>query len=249
MRVPWNKGRKMTKEELEKHCIAMLKVRRGMPESKICIDCSLEKPISAFYKFLRSRDKKYDIASSCKQCSTLRSTRVRKSKQDTIEYKEYYRKYRKEYYVKNRDKWLIVMKNYREKRKANSTAEELNERKRIIYLKYKLRRKVDIQFRLRVNLRARLKQALKKSNSPKEYRKSSTMEYIGLNYKELKEYLESKFLEGMSWENYGKWHIDHIYPMSKVDLTKQENIKKVMNYKNLQCLWAVDNIKKGAKIL
>ncbi len=53
----------------------------------------------------------------------------------------------------------------------------------------------------------------------------------------------------MSWENYGKWHVDHILPCASFDLGKPEEQFKCFNYKNLQPLWATDNLKKQAKIL
>ena len=69
---------------------------------------------------------------------------------------------------------------------------------------------------------------------------------IGCSYEELIIHLESKFTEGMSCENYGKWHIDHIIPIS-IGRTIDE-IKKLSNYKNLQPLWAEENIKKRDKV-
>ena len=49
----------------------------------------------------------------------------------------------------------------------------------------------------------------------------------------------------MTWQNYGIWHIDHIQPLSKFNLLKLEQQKIAFNYKNLQPLWAIDNLKKG----
>ena len=66
-----------------------------------------------------------------------------------------------------------------------------------------------------------------------------------------KEYslMESKFTEGMSWENQGKngWHIDHKKPCSKFDLSKPEEQKKCFHFTNLQPLWWEDNLKKSDK--
>ena len=63
----------------------------------------------------------------------------------------------------------------------------------------------------------------------------------------LRGYLEGKFKEGMTWENYGSWHVDHIKPCASFDLTKKEEQEKCFHYTNLQPLWALENIKKGKK--
>jgi hypothetical protein len=54
----------------------------------------------------------------------------------------------------------------------------------------------------------------------------------------------------MSWENYGKWHIDHITPLSSFDIQNynDENFKKCWSLENLQPLWAEDNLKKSNKV-
>jgi hypothetical protein len=63
----------------------------------------------------------------------------------------------------------------------------------------------------------------------------------------LKKHLEIQFIEGMSWENQGKWHIDHKIPLSSAKT--EEEVYKLCHYTNLQPLWAEDNLKKGSKIL
>jgi len=57
----------------------------------------------------------------------------------------------------------------------------------------------------------------------------------------------SLFLENMSWDNYGNWHIDHIIPISSFNLENVEEQKICFNYKNTQPLWAIDNLKKSNK--
>lgn len=59
------------------------------------------------------------------------------------------------------------------------------------------------------------------------------------------QHLQSTFQEGMNWNNYGKWEIDHIIPCSAFDLTIEENQRKCFHYSNLQALWERDNIVKG----
>lgn len=105
----------------------------------------------------------------------------------------------------------------------------------------KRRTRTDIIFKLRRNLRIRLRAALKRNTKT-----GSAVKDLGCSIEELKIYLQSKFTEGMSWDNYGKWHIDHIIPLSKVDLTNETELKKAVHYTNLQPLWALDNIRKGA---
>ena len=74
---------------------------------------------------------------------------------------------------------------------------------------------------------------------------------VGLTIYNFKHYLESKFLDGMTWENHGVhgWHIDHIRPCASFDLTKEEDRKQCFHYTNLQPLWAQDNLKKSDKII
>jgi len=52
----------------------------------------------------------------------------------------------------------------------------------------------------------------------------------------------------MNFDNYGKWHLDHIKPCASFDLSKPEEQQKCFHYTNLQPLWAKDNLTKGAKI-
>jgi len=62
--------------------------------------------------------------------------------------------------------------------------------------------------------------------------------------------LESKFKNGMSWKNYGKWHIDHAIPdiRFRYKSPEDEEFKKCWALNNLQPLWAKENIRKGGKI-
>jgi hypothetical protein len=82
----------------------------------------------------------------------------------------------------------------------------------------------------------------------KNIRKNNTTFYIiGCLPNQLKEHLEKQFNGNMSWDNYGKWHIDHIIPLSSAK--NEDEVYKLCNYTNLQPLWAEDNLKKSNKIL
>lgn len=74
---------------------------------------------------------------------------------------------------------------------------------------------------------------------------SQTIKLIGCSIEQLKQHLEKQFKLGMSWFNYGKWHVDHIKPCASFDLTDIEQQKQCFNYTNLQPLWAEENLVKG----
>lgn len=65
----------------------------------------------------------------------------------------------------------------------------------------------------------------------------------------LREHLESQFLPGMTWENYGmeagQWQIDHIRPISSFDLTDPDQVAACWELTNLRPLWTKENRKKG----
>ncbi len=107
-------------------------------------------------------------------------------------------------------------------------------------------RKTNPQILIRDRLAGRIRQALKKQNIVKS---KATKDLTGCSISFLKEYLEKKFKPGMTWKNYGVkgWHIDHIIPCSRFDLTNLDQQKICFNYKNLQPLWALENLLKSNK--
>ncbi len=92
--------------------------------------------------------------------------------------------------------------------------------------------------------RKRVYSALKKFKNTIEYK---TQDILGCDYAFLKSYLESLFKSGMTWEHYGACHVDHIIPCCTFNLTDENQLKKCFNYKNLQPLWAKDNLIKSKK--
>ncbi len=105
------------------------------------------------------------------------------------------------------------------------------------------RRKNDPQYRMSTNLRTRISLALRKTNKHER-----TMALIGCTVQELRNYLAKLFRPGMSWGNYGQWHIDHIVPCSVFNLADPYEQKVCFHYSNLQPLWSIDNLKKANKI-
>jgi hypothetical protein len=155
----------------------------------------------------------------------------------------------KAYYEANRDKILLQQKDYFEANKDKIRLQqkdyfEANKDKINSYYKNKL--KTDIQYKLSRNLRNRLRDAVKNN-----YKAGSAVKDLGCSIKELKQHLESKFLPGMSWDNwtfYG-WHIDHIKPLSSFNLRDRNQLLEACHYTNLQPLWATDNLIKSDNII
>ena len=159
----------------------------------------------------------------------------------------------KNYYEKNKEKHYLAGKAYRELNKEkvklyHKNYREINKKRlnarRSVYVEE--RRKTDIQFKLSLNLRFRLNRAIRGN-----YKAGSAIRDLGCSIEELKKHLESKFQEGMSWDNwsYEGWHIDHIKPLASFDLTDRNQLLQACHYTNLQPLWAKDNIAKSDKII
>ena len=106
----------------------------------------------------------------------------------------------------------------------------------------KEKRKNDTHFKVLSNLRSRLWHAVK-GNTKSE----PTLKLLGCTVEHLVSYLENQFTEGMNWDNYGEWHIDHIIPCASFDLHNLEQQKECFHYSNLQPLWAKENLLKSDK--
>lgn len=113
---------------------------------------------------------------------------------------------------------------------------------------YKKRIKEDIKFRIRHTFSSAISARLRKRISGKKNK--STFKDLPYTLEDLMKHLEKRFTEGMSWNNYGKWHIDHKIPDCKFDYksTKDKFFQKCWSLDNLQPMWAIDNIKKGSKL-
>jgi hypothetical protein len=142
---------------------------------------------------------------------------------------KYLRKYREE----NRDQLRTYWREYKRTEKGKESRRD--------YVRNK--RHTDINYKILTNLRNRLKHAIN-GNLHKE----KTLKLLGCTIEQFRIYLEPKFTTGMSWSNYGEWHIDHIKPCSSYDISDPVQQAACFHYTNLQPLWAIDNLKKGDAI-
>lgn len=136
---------------------------------------------------------------------------------------------RKEYLTKNKDRISQYRRDYQKKYQ-------------------KQRYKKDVNFTLRMALRKRLNGCLKN----KSKRVGSAVRDLGCSIEEFKLYIEKQFTEGMTWKNYGQWHLDHIIPLNIFDLTDRQQFLKACHYTNIRPLWKKDNLRRprdGSDIL
>lgn len=146
----------------------------------------------------------------------------------------------KEWILKNSERNKEMHKKHYLLMKNNPTKYKEKIKKDIIYsLK---RYKSDKKYKILCCLRSRLICALKG-----EIKKETTMSLLGCDIDFLMDYLAKKFQDGMNWDNYGKWHIDHIKPCAAYNMLNETDRKECFHYSNLQPLWAEDNFRKSDK--
>lgn len=171
---------------------------------------------------------------SCKELKNLDNFRLIKSSNGKI--------YRRSVCGQCRDK-----SGSKEKRLARHKRHNDKRLKTKIYKDYrtkyeKTKYHTDPIYKLRFILRRRFRCALKNNS-----KKGSAVKFLGCSIQFFKEYIQNKFIENMTWENHGQWHLDHIKPLSSFNLLDENDLKLALHYTNYQPLWAKDNLSKGAK--
>ena len=150
-------------------------------------------------------------------------------------HKEEKKEYIKEYYLKNKEVYRLKMAEYREQNKDTL---------RVLKRNYKINRlNNDPVYKLKFNLSTLIRNVIKNGG----YRKNAkTSEVLGADWTTVKKHIESMFTDKMSWENQGRWHFDHIIPIS---LAKNEvEVFALNHYTNLRPLWGKENIVKSNKL-
>lgn len=197
-------------------------------KSKNCSKCHIYKDILEFHKNKTISD---GFHHKCKLCKSIDAHNyyINNIEERKLAWKKYYNNNKEKQKIK-RDKWYVKNKDI-----ANERSKE--------YRKKKF--KENVQYKLKHYLRTRLKHALRE-----KLKTGSAVRELGCTGYELKQYLESKFQAGMTWDNWSQkgWHVDHIKPLSSFDLSNPEQFKQAVHYTNLQPLWAKDNLKKSNKI-
>ncbi len=155
----------------------------------------------------------------------------------------YLKEWRKRDYVKTKRK-AYKLKNKEHIRKQSCEYAKRPEIRERVRNQVRKRLKNDPIFLIKYRLRTRFYQYVKRGLAKKQVK---TSKLIGCDWKYLKNHLQRRFKKGMSWKNYGEWHIDHTIPMAHFNLLDVKQQYKCCNYKNLKPMWAIDNLSKGAR--
>lgn len=210
--------------------------------NKTCTKCLVDKPLDDFQKNARYAG---GHVTWCKEC--VREYSAAYAAANAVKRKEqgmaYYIAHKAESnarsannYVENKDAYAARMKASRARRP---------EHYRELARSYQRRRRLtDVEWRLRSRLSAQLNYCLRTGKGGK-----TTEATVGYSIAELRDHLERQFTKGMSWENMGEWHIDHIVPLSSFTITGPDDpeLRRAWALPNLRPLWAADNIAKSDK--
>lgn len=197
---------------------------------RICRRCSKEKDITQF----KQNGKKQGRLWTCKDC---------RRKKERAGYRRFYLANLEKMKIK-RDKWYAANKEYsnalsREWRRENP------ERVKELKKRYSDKKASTIKGRLSSNMASGIYKSLKRKKNGYHWES-----LVGFTAEQLKKHLEAQFVDGMSWDNYGKWHIDHIIPITFFQYSSFNDVEFKMCWRleNLQPLWASDNIRKFNKV-
>lgn len=167
-----------------------------MSNIKICSQCKIEKDISEYNK------KGDSTRPNCKSCVQSGNKLYRINNKDKI------KNIKKTYYATDIGKECLRKSSKKYSHKNREKIKEKNRESHRLYCSN--RYKTDELYRLTVSIRNLISKAFR--NKYKKPKKSIDM--LGCTISEFRLYIESQFLDGMSWNNYGEWHLDHITPIS-----------------------------------
>jgi hypothetical protein len=207
--------------------------------TKYCSRCDQTKAVAEFSKDRTTKD---GLSARCKECRsdyskrwynglTLERQRERRDRRrnERSEWQRAYYHRNREWFAERGREW--VSKN-REKHRANTR-------------RNMQKRRATAKGRLENNVSRAVYRALKgrKGGEP-------TFALLEYTVEQLMAHLERQFQRGMCWDNYGKWHVDHIRPLVSFEYSEPSDpeFKRAWALTNLRPLWARENISKGGRV-
>ena len=206
--------------------------------TKKCSKCEVVKPLD---EFRHRNDSKDGRRNNCKGCQYEYQQHYHQANREKI------LECKKQHYQDNKEKKKQYCQDNKEKKKEYDR--QYHQEHKTERNKYERNRRADEPgIALRQSVSRHIYNALTRNNGSKLG--ESVLQYLPYTIEQLKEHLENQFEDWMNWSNHGKWHIDHIYPQSKLpyDSMTHPNFQKCWALENLQPLEAIENIKKGNRL-
>lgn len=224
-----------------------------MKTTKTCTKCNENKGLDEFHSHPLGKN---GLNPQCKTCKSEYAKARRKANHASMlqreqelrdkrgdELKEYNRRYREQntkafreagrrYWKKNKELLRLKLNEWRRNNPEKTAAQERRSREG------------NINYRISCNIRNRMWSVLNGTS-----KHAPTLELLGCTPEHFRFHLEQQFTDGMTWDNYGDWHMDHIQPCASFDQTDPEQQKQCWHYTNYQPLWAEDNLRKSDTII
>lgn len=217
-------------------------------QTKKCPICGQEKEMSPkFWKTYNQRRAKsgkiysYTNYNKCLTCFNEKRRLTLDKEVKKLYDKRYRRKHKEKLLQKSRAIWKAKADIFNARRRAaNAANPELRQRNIDRVTNY---RKKNVWYRINCYVGNYVRMKI----HDKDF--CSTFSILGYSLQELISHLEKQFTEGMSWDNYGQWHIDHIKPVCSFRFASKEDpaFKECWSLNNLRPLWAKDNLQKSAQ--
>lgn len=226
---------------------------------KKCTKCGELKPLDEYH---RAKLGKMGRAATCKSCKKLWQAEYYIENKDVINGKikrwqeenpEKIKEIRRAIKQRNRTKILSKLKDKywsdpessreKQRKKRRDNPELTKEQNR----RSNTKRRSDPKFRVESAIRNGIRSEIRRGSK----KKRKTFALLGYSPAEMFVHLERQFTDGMSWENYGEWHIDHVIPLSAFNYETPDDIDfaRAWCLENLRPMWAKENMQKGSKIL
>jgi hypothetical protein len=209
------------------------RIKSKEKKTRRCKTCNLDLEIENFkprFKTCNNCVERNDIVEKvCSKCGVTKSIDNFSSRKDSTHgFKDHCKEcdslYRKP-----------IDKKYRQENKTIIRRKDIEYRKK--------RMEIDDLYKAKTIAREVIRKAISRGG----YKKNSRTEQIlGCDYETFKSHIESKFTEGMNWQNRGEWHVDHVVPISFA--ASEEQLLKLNHYTNLQPLWEAQNLEKSDKL-
>lgn len=192
---------------------------------KFCKKCKLKKNFEFFSLNRKSKD---GLQNVCKQCVSLFMAEYRLKNRDEINKKT------KQYREANKEKYKLAIVRWKKENHKKMIERSIAREKE---------RKIEDEFfAFRKNLKRSISQSFQKIDCKPD---TPTQKILGCSYAFFKKHIEIQFKKGMTWENRGDWHIDHIIPQSKAKT--KEDLIRLNHFTNLRPIWSKENLQKSNK--